>query len=594
MDGQKHAGWRGRLKRYANFKSLRFIIAISFILIMVAVYGVTYYALIGKFRDTTQRNMESVSMQVTDGLDRTVRSYIYNVMELSDSVSFQMFMHDETEKGPIGDMLKTLMTSREGIASIALFDPDGSLVAAAPDLPAKSGVDINAQRWFALASKNKSRVFFSEPHVQNLFYGSYPWVVTLSRNVSLYNQADGASSDRILMIDMDVASLYQKTSSFNSQNGYAYIMDQYGNLIVHPDMRLLNYGLAEENTEAALRAVEGNFLSGPEGKEVYTVVRTMPYTGWRIVYKNAAEDLMVPQQEMARFLLTTVIIGIGVIAVVSWMVSALVTRPVKKLEYAMSQVEKGNLDAVVDVRGDTDVERLSLAYNSMIARIKELMGAIVWEQEEKRKNEMRALQMQIQPHFLYNTLESIIWAAERGNNADAVKMTAALSRLFRISLNKGGDTIRVRDELEHVKSYLTIQEMRYKDKLSYEVCATADALNCLTVKLILQPVVENAIYHGLRESEEKGLISIFAWTDEDKLYLAVEDNGVGMDDETIERVFSDGFVSTKGSGIGMKNVNERIRLYYGEEYSLSVTSRKGEGTVVVLILPRIRENGAEE
>lgn len=211
------------------------------------------------------------------------------------------------------------------------------------------------------------------------------------------------------------------------------------------------------------------------------------------------------------------------------------------------------------------------------------------EHESKRKSEFDTLQSQINPHFLYNTLDIIVWMIENEKQSEAVKAVTALARFFRISLSKGKSIIPVRDELEHVRNYLMIQHMRYKNKFSYSIEAEEEVLGLASLKLILQPMVENAIYHGMEFMDGDGEIKIRAWKEEENLYLSVEDNGLGMTEEQVERLFTDtGHVpSRRGSGIGVKNVNERIHLYFGKNYGLSIESEPDEGTTVRIHLPAI-------
>ena len=217
------------------------------------------------------------------------------------------------------------------------------------------------------------------------------------------------------------------------------------------------------------------------------------------------------------------------------------------------------------------------------------MKQVVDEQEEKRKLELKALQHQINPHFLYNTLDSIIWMAE-SKDENIVPMTEALSKLFRISLSRGKELIQLSDELDHVRNYLFIQSMRHLNKFDYEISAPQELLSCKTLKLILQPIVENSIYHGIKNMAGKGTIRITAYQEEEKLVIRLEDNGIGMDAEMLERLLNEPVneKSSKGSGIGVHNVNERIKLYFGQEYGLRFESELDKGTTAFVYLPLLK------
>lgn len=223
----------------------------------------------------------------------------------------------------------------------------------------------------------------------------------------------------------------------------------------------------------------------------------------------------------------------------------------------------------------------------MAKRIKTLMQDIVTEHESKRKSEFDTLQSQINPHFLYNTLDIIVWMIENEQKQEAVKVVTALARFFRISLSKGKSIIPVRDELEHVRNYLMIQQMRFKNKFTYEIEAGEDVMELACLKLLLQPLVENAIYHGMEFMDGDGEIRVRAFREEDSLWFEISDNGLGMTGEQVEGLLSEKpqVRSGRGSGIGVKNVNERIELYFGKPYGLIIESEPDEGTVIRIHLP---------
>ena len=209
----------------------------------------------------------------------------------------------------------------------------------------------------------------------------------------------------------------------------------------------------------------------------------------------------------------------------------------------------------------------------------------IYEQEEKRKSELKALRSQINPHFLYNTLDSIIWMAEGGKNKEVVRMTSALARLLRQSISNDNERIPLEMEVDYAGSYLTIQKMRYKDKLEYEIEVAEDIKKEEIINLILQPLVENAIYHGIKYKGSKGLIRIVGYGEGSSIILKVIDNGIGMDEDALKGIFDKSRDSEGSGGVGVHNVQTRIGLYYGAEYGLRFES-VGEGTTVTIIIPR--------
>jgi two-component system, sensor histidine kinase YesM len=347
--------------------------------------------------------------------------------------------------------------------------------------------------------------------------------------------------------------------------------------------------LKNENIQEILRREGGSFTEIQEGEQRLVTIKTVKSSGWKIVGISYVDEIIATKKEINSFVLFIIIFGVVFAISISVFVSARISQPIKRLEKSMLKVEKGDLDICIEAKGEDEVKQLSRSFNLMLARIKQLMEQNVQEQESKRKSELRALQAQINPHFLYNTLDSIVWMAENGKTEGVITMVAALAKLFRISINRGEEIITIRNELEHARNYLTIQEIRYQDKFDWEITADPEVLECKTLKLILQPLIENAIYHGIERTVDKGRIRITASIQDQKVLLQVIDDGLGMSPETLKKVLSSEPKNGGGYGVGVKNVHERIQLYYGKEYGLQILSELDEGTTVNIELPVVED-----
>ena len=268
-----------------------------------------------------------------------------------------------------------------------------------------------------------------------------------------------------------------------------------------------------------------------------------------------------------------------------------ITRPIARLSAVADQAAKGDFTVCFDARSSAEISALSDSLNMMIDKINNLLEQITEEQVRLRKAEFELLQSQINPHFLYNTLDAIVWLAEAGEQRKVVSMVGSLSEFFRTSLNQGKDIISVKEELQHVKSYLEIQQVRYQDILNYEIHVPKDLYRYTIPKITIQPLVENALYHGIKNKRGPGRIILSGRKEKDFFVLQIEDNGIGISEERLQQV-RDGMknkVFTENDIYGLYNVNERIRLNFGEDYGISIESSHGKGTVVEIILPYVEQ-----
>ena len=420
-------------------------------------------------------------------------------------------------------------------------------------------------------------------------------MVSLSRHVEL--TGGGVIRSGVLLVDMNFSGIEQicKDVSFSDGQGYLYLIDRNGEIIYHPRQQLIYAGLLEENNQAAAAYSDGTYTEVFRSQRRQVTVKTVGYTGWKLVGVAPTESLRDNYSQLLLFALFVVSLSIFLLVFVNLRLSEWITAPMKKLDLAVRQLEKGAETADFDVDGPYEVEHLSHSVQSMVSTMRHLMEDVIQQEEEKRRSELDVLQSQINPHFLYNTLDSVVWMTENGRTQEAVVMLTALARFFRISLSKGSNIIPIGDELEHARNYLTIQKMRYKNKFSVDISAEPGIEKLYTIKLIVQPILENAIYHGMEYADGDGEIHIRAFREGENAVIEVEDNGPGMSDETVQQLLKPGRCSkAKGSGIGLRNVHQRIRLTFGAAYGLSIRSEPDNGTVVRICLPALEEEDAQK
>ena len=292
---------------------------------------------------------------------------------------------------------------------------------------------------------------------------------------------------------------------------------------------------------------------------------------------------------LAYFILLPCIVGFSVAA--AWVISASIYIPIKKLQDLTTTITKNDLQALVSRENVDEITELGLSFNIMTSKIRELLDSKVREQENLKKAELKALQAQINPHFLYNTLDTIVWMAEAKQNKQVIEIVHSLSSFFRIALSKGMDWIPIRQEIEHVRSYLQIQKIRYRDILDYRIEVDEDILDGTILKLTLQPLAENALYHGIKNKRNGGTIVVRAKrAGAEHAILEVEDDGVGFTPYKLGKIRStlnESFdqSATGDGGFGLENVNKRVKLFYGEEFCLSIDSQYQTGTKVTIKIP---------
>lgn len=572
--------------------SIRSIIFMYFTITALAASVFIGVSLYGRLSGQMSSALQEENHILINQLGRTMDSYLRLVMKLSNSLYYGVIKNADLSDGSInGEITLLYDNNKDNVENIALFSKEGELLESVPAARLKNNAQVADQDWFTAALEKTENLHFSMPHVQHIFDtgdSQYRWVVSVARAVEI---TDGPYTDQgVLLIDLRYNSLEQLFDGMNlAKGGYVYLTDSNGDLIYHPNGQLISSGLAMENNDNTAILRDGNYQEQWQGQTRVVSIKTVGYTGWKIVGVMPLDTVSLNAIKTRILIVFIIALVLFILTIINSYISSRITDPIKELEKSVNQIEEGNLETEVYTGGSYEIQHLGKSIQNMARQIKRLMDDIVAEHESKRKSEFDTLQSQINPHFLYNTLDIIVWMIENEKQSEAVKAVTALARFFRISLSKGKSIIPVRDELEHVRNYLMIQHMRYKNKFSYSIEAEDEVLGLASLKLILQPMVENAIYHGMEFMDGDGEIKIRAWKENNDLYLSVEDNGLGMTEEQVERLFTDTshVPSRRGSGIGVKNVNERIHLYFGKDYGLSINSEPDEGTTVLMHLPAV-------
>jgi two-component system sensor histidine kinase YesM len=572
------------LVKFIRRSSIQLIITVSFTFVTIMAMLFVGIALFNRFSADSEQNAKTSTKQIADEISVNMDYYLKNMIYISSLLESNIKKDEDLPSSRILNQMEIVLSTRDDIVGLAVFTDKGDIAAKLPNFEVKGRANIKNQSWFKEAISNPDKVNISLPHVHNIFYGNHSWVVSLSKCVKYKKGNEEATG--VLLVDMNFRSLDQLCQQVKLGNmGYIYIIDDKGNIVYHPQQQLIYMGLKQENIKNVLKEPSGSFIETFDNKQRLVTVKTVKITGWKIVGIYYMDQVAATKKNLGTYAVLIIILGILFVIAISTSLSAKISKPIKELEKCMKLVEEGRFDVEINVEGEYEVVRLSKAFNLMVLKITNLMEQIVKEQEEKRKSEFNALQAQINPHFLYNTLDSVVWMIENEKNKEAVTMITALARLFRISISKGKNIITVKEELEHAKNYLIIQKVRYKNKFQFKIEVQEEVLNYSTIKLILQPIIENSIYHGIECSVDEGEIFIYAGIEDDKLLLMVKDTGLGMSEELVENILVTEHRKSRGSGVGIKNVDERIKLCYGKEYGLKIESELEVGTTVKIYLP---------
>ena len=544
-----------------------------------------------RFTNSLNATIIEENSGIVGQLGESVDSYLRNAMKVSDSIYYNVIKNTDISNDDIKKGMNLIYVNNDNmIDDIALISGKGELIESMPALRLKDNSNVLEKDFFKKSMAESEYINFSMPHIRDLFdrnENSYSWVISLSRAVEVTDE--GKATQALLLINLNYRYFEEIFSNVNLGNGgYVYLTNDRGDIIWHPKQNEIYSGRFNEDNKYAATLKDGITVENLRGKNITLNVRTIGYTGWKLVGVTPSAALGIDGIKFRFFVLFVADLFLFLLAMINAFISDKISNPIKRLDGSVREIESGNLDVEILPSGSYEVEHLGKSIKNMLGRIKVLMSDLVAEHNAKRKSEFDTLQSQINPHFLYNTLDIIVWMIENENSDKAVNIVTALAKFFRISLSKGKNIITVKDEVEHVRNYLMIQNMRFKNRFEYSIEVDKKVLSYSSLKLMLQPLVENAIYHGMEFMDGDGEIDVKVFKEDNSLYFTITDNGLGMSEDMVETLLSKDFVpSKKGSGIGVKNVNERIKLYFGSEYGLKVESEPDEGTKITIHLPAV-------
>lgn len=580
--------------RFSSIQSVIFAtVAVLVLSAVVIVTGVSMRFTNTSIFENSSQYTQTIIQQMNQNIDSYI-DYMENIAYLissNEDVQDYLFSDEVDNEGRyrILKQFETILDSRSDIRNVGIISKSGRMLINNGSKSVNHDLDLNTQEWYTQALNSPEGPNLTSSHVQHIISGERPWVITLSRGIR--DRSGSGEKEGVFFIDLNYSAISGLCDqSTVGTKGYAFILDARGNIVYHPQQQQLYNELQTENISLIMDTDEDTVLTGTGNNgKLYSISRS-DKTGWTVVdCTNVRELLSKSRQAQSIYVLTAVVLVIVALLFSRFMARS-ITLPIQKLRDSMKKVQEGDFsvsDVVVDSRNE--IGSLTKSFDVMTHRIQELMEQNVHEQEQKRKSELKALQSQINPHFLYNTLDSIIWMAEGKKNEEVVLMTASLARLLRQSISNEDEVVPIANEVEYARGYLTIQKMRYKDKLEFQIDVDPSILHIPLIKLVLQPIIENAIYHGLKYKESKGLLIIKGFPKDGNAVLQVIDDGVGMDEETLAHIYDRHKVNYHSNGVGVYNVQKRLKLYYGEDYGITYESVVGKGTTATITIPGRQE-----
>ena len=560
-------------KPQSTKKKLILRTSLAFVFLVAAMIAAAFSLFSTSVTSSTNEQTLAASEQVLTNYE----SYFDSVITVSNNVLGTYSNASETSLAQdMGSYFDTLETFKAEILDMSLFKVSDANYLSGDSKPETKISISGGESWYTSAKMNPLINIFSPvtSGATNTF--------TLSRYLT-YDK--NRNLDAVLKVDFDFAKIVNTVSPASLGEGGHFIIYTKDYQKIYTSSSSGEFTSAEQSLVKDL--VIGSTSVNFSGHYFYLYAATITNTSWRVAIFTNQDAL---QTAILRFTLIITLVGAAVIAlfiIVLVLVVNSITNPIKRLQKEMVEIESLNYETTLqpEIGGTSEVVELNHSFNQMMGRITELTSAIVSEKEEQRKSELKALQNQINPHFLYNTLDSIIAMIDKGENEKAEDMIVALSKFFRISISKGQNIIPLPNEIEHARNYLLIQKMRFGDSFSYTIDAEPGLEKYDVVKLILQPIVENSIGHGLKEGEE-GHIAIRAYSEGDYLKFDIQDNGYGMTPEKVDELLKSLKDDTVYQGVGLKNVYQRVRIYYGEKADVQIHSEEDVGTTVTIVIPK--------
>ena len=564
------------MKRYSLLIQLVIYVFIMILALLGIVGGIYYQTSSVAIRQTTEQNTRKTIQQS----GQFITSYLQKVKQTTSSLAenekiktyAQIPSQENAEQ--LWQLFATILKTDSDLVSAILVTKDGNLISTDPELTMKTSADMMKEKWYQDAIHKGAMPILTPARRTISHTTGEKWVISIMQEVV---DKDGKNLG-VVRLDIGYKTLEAYLDQLQlGKEGFTFIVDSNHDFVYHPKKAVYS-SHAEMKAMAPYLSVKNGYV---KSKQAYVSQYQIPNSGWILIGVSSMEQLHAVQTQILWSFIGTGLFALGVCLIGIWFVLRLWIKPLRDLQATILKVGSGHSDLRANETGSPELVDLARQFNIMLDRIDQLMIAVKEEEQNVRRYELQALSSQINPHFLYNTLDTIVWMAEFNDSKRVVEVTKSLAKYFRLALNQGHEQISLKDEIDHVRQYLFIQKQRYGGKLQYEIDELSAYDNYQIPKLILQPLVENAIYHGIKEMNRQGMIRVSVYENSHQLILSIYDNGRGF----VAHDTADTLLMHLG-GVGLKNVNQRLHLQFGDAYHMDIQSKQNTYTEIRLYFPK--------
>ncbi|MGT2784141.1 cache domain-containing sensor histidine kinase [Streptococcus merionis] len=560
--------------------SLLIQLVLSFFVVVIGflgLIGVTYY-------QTTSQAITEVTVQATQNSIKQggefVHSYLQKLQQTSSSLvvnpTLRAYIESPTtaNKQNFVQMMQTLLEADRDLVAATLVTRSGEVISTDTELDMKTSSDMMKESWYQKAIEDEAMMPVLTPARLTQFANhKEEWIISVTQEVS---DANGQNLG-VLRLDIGYETLETYLDKLElGSTGFTFIINDQHQFVYHPENKVYSSQVEMDRLKPYI-AVKNGFS---DNHEKYIYQYKIPDSNWTVIGVASLNGLHTLQSKILSSFVGLGIVSLIVCCLSIWFILKRWISPLKHLQQVILKVGQGDSNIRAQEVGAVELVDLSRQFNTMLDQINVLMTEIKQNEQSIRQYELQALASQINPHFLYNTLDTIVWMAEFNDSQRVVDLTKALAKFFRLALNNGNELISLKDEIDHVRQYLFIQEQRYGEKLQYDIEELAKYDRFTLPKLILQPIVENAIYHGIKPVDRPGKIRLTVSEADQHIKVTIFDNGKGFsqDQSAVKSMLS--------SGVGLQNVDQRLSLFFGEDYQMTIQSEEDRYTKINLFFPK--------